>query len=129
LRTIDAVGASGLLLLDSSVDPYHPSAIRASMGALFWYPLIRASFDEFARWAVQGGYTIYGTSAHASTDYREFKAYQQPSILLLGSERQGLSADQAAVCHHMLRLPMRGRGSSLNLAVAAGVMLYAMLEK
>jgi TrmH family RNA methyltransferase len=64
LRTIDAVGASGLLVLDSSVDPYHPSAVRASMGALFWYPLVRASFDEFARWAVQWGYTVYGTSAH-----------------------------------------------------------------
>ena len=128
LRTIDAVGASGLLLLDSSVDAYHPSAVRASMGALFWYPLVRASFDEFTRWAVQGGYTIYGTSARAATDYREFKAYQRPSILLLGSERQGLSEEQAAVCHHMLRLPMHGRGTSLNLAVAAGVMLYTMLE-
>lgn len=129
LRTIDAVGASGLLLLDSSVDPYHPSAVRASMGALFWYPIVRASFDDFARWALQGGYTVYGTSAHAATDYRELKTFQRPSILLLGSERQGLSAEQAAVCHHMLRLPMHGRGSSLNLAVAAGVMLYAMFEE
>lgn len=129
LRTIDAVGASGLLLLDSSVDPYHSSAVRASMGALFWYPIARASFDDFARWAAQGGYKIYGTSAHASTDYREFKAFQRPFILLLGSERQGLSEEQAAVCHHMLRLPMHGRGTSLNLAVAAGVMLYAMLDK
>jgi TrmH family RNA methyltransferase len=129
LRTIDAVGASGLLLLDSSVDPYHPSAVRASMGALFWYPLVRASFDDFARWSSQGGYTIYGTSAHASTDYRQLKAYPRPLILLLGSERQGLSAEQVAVCHYMLGLPMYGRGSSLNLAVAAGVMLYEMLEK
>jgi TrmH family RNA methyltransferase len=128
LRTIDAVGASGLLLLDSSVDPYHPSAVRASMGALFWYPLIRASFDEFTRWAVQGGYTLYGTSAHASTDYHDVQSYPRPLILLLGSERQGLSAEQASVCHHLLRLPMHGRGSSLNLAVAAGVMLYAMLD-
>jgi TrmH family RNA methyltransferase len=111
------------------VDPFHPSAVRASMGALFWYPLVRASFDDFARWASQGGYTIYGTSAHAAADYRELKAYPRPAILLLGSERQGLSAEQAAVCHHMLRLPMLGRGTSLNLAVAAGVMLYAMLEK
>ena len=128
LRTIDAVGASGLLLLDSSVDPYHPSAVRASMGALFWYPIARASFDDFAHWALQGGYTVYGTSARAATDYREFTAYQQPSILLLGSERQGLGEEQSAVCHHMLRLPMHGRGTSLNLAVAAGVMLYTMLE-
>lgn len=128
LRTIDAVGASGLLLLDSSVDPYHPSTVRASMGALFWYPIVKASFDDFARWAVQGGYTIYGTSAHARTDYRDVKSYARPLILLLGSERQGLSSEQAAVCYTLLRLPMLGRGSSLNLAVAAGVMLYEMLE-
>jgi TrmH family RNA methyltransferase len=129
LRTIDAVGASGLLLLDSSVDPYHPSAVRASMGALFWYPLVRASFDEFTAWAGQWGYTVYGTSAHATTDYRDVQSYPRPSILLLGSERQGLSAEQAAACRQLLRLPMHGRGSSLNLAVAAGVMLYEMLEK
>ena len=129
LRTIDAVGASGLLLLDSSVDFYHPSAVRASMGALFWYPLVRASFNEFGRWAGQHIYTVYGTSAHATMDFREVQRYKRPLILLLGSERQGLSSEQAAVCHQLLRLPMRGRGSSLNLAVAAGVMLYAMLEK
>jgi TrmH family RNA methyltransferase len=129
LRTIDAVGASGLILLDSSVDPYHPSAVRASMGALFWYPLVRAPFDEFTRWARQHGYTIYGTSAHARTDYRDVQGYRRPLILLLGSERLGLSAEQAAVCHHQLYLPMHGRSTSLNLAVAAGVMLYEILGK
>jgi TrmH family RNA methyltransferase len=126
LRTIDAVGASGLILLDSSVDAYHPSAVRASMGALFWYPLVRSSFDDFARWARERGYTVYGTSAHAAIDYQDVPAYQRPMILLLGSERQGLSAEQAAICDHLLRLPMSGRSTSLNLSVAAGVMLYAM---
>lgn len=142
LRTIDAVGASGLLLLDSSLDPYHPSVVRASMGALFWYPLVQASFAEFALWVKERGYTVYGTSAHASTGYRHLgtpgvlsgsgqagvQTYTKPMILLLGSERQGLTPEQAAVCHYLLRIPMRGRATSLNLAVAAGVMLYAMLE-
>ncbi len=145
LRTIDAVGASGLLLLDSNLDPYHPSAVRASMGALFWYPLVQASFAEFASWVTERGYTVYGTSAHASTDYRRLtvagssdqpsradqpqaQTYSKPMILLLGSERQGLTEEQVAVCHHLLRLPMLGHATSLNLAVAAGVMLYAMLE-
>ncbi|MCI0521433.1 MAG: RNA methyltransferase [Chloroflexi bacterium] len=127
LRTLDAVGASGLLLLDSTLDAYHPAAVRASMGAIFWLPAARASFAEFTAWAQGHGYAMYGSSAHASQDARG-RRYPRPLILLLGSERQGLTPEQAAVCRHNLRLPMRGRATSLNLAVAAGVMLYAMLE-
>jgi len=126
LRTIDAVGASGLLLLDSGVDLYHPSAVRASMGALFWHPVASASFDEFTQWTKQHGYHLYGTSAHASADYRSVAYSARPAILLLGSEREGLSAEQTAICEQVIRLPMKGHVSSLNLAVAAGVMLYEM---
>jgi TrmH family RNA methyltransferase len=129
LRTIDAVAASGMLLLESSADPYHPACVRASMGALFWYPLVSTSFDAFARWAQKHGYHIYGTSAHAAVDYRQVAVYEKPLILLMGSERQGLTPQQAAVCHHFLRMPMRGRVTSLNLAVAAGVMLYTILDR
>jgi TrmH family RNA methyltransferase len=129
LRTIDAVGASGLLLLNGGVDPYHPAAVRASMGALFWRPIASASFDEFVRWTRQHSYRIYGTSAHADQDYQSLPACTPPFILLLGSERQGLTPEQTAACDVLLSLPMHGRVTSLNLAVAAGVMLYAMLDK
>jgi TrmH family RNA methyltransferase len=128
LRTIDSVGASGLLLLESSVDLYHPSAVRASMGALFWLPVVNASFESFVQWAHAGGYHIFGTSAHGDQDYIEV-TYEEPHILLLGSERAGLTHEQAAVCHHLLRMPMLGRVTSLNLAVAAGVLLYEVLAK
>lgn len=127
LRTIDAVGANGLLLLDSSVDLHHPGVVRASMGALFWNPCVSTGFGEFAEWTGKCGYHIYGTSAHGAVDYRFPGLYSRPCILLLGSERQGLTAEQTAVCEQMIRLPMLGRSTSLNLAVAAGVMLYAML--
>lgn len=129
LRTIDAVGASGLLLLDDSVDLTHPSVVRASMGTLFWYPVVLTSFSEFTGWAKQRGYTIYGTSAHAETSYQEVQVYNRPLVLLMGSERQGLSTKQATACHQLIRLPMRGRASSLNLGVAAGIFLYDMIEK
>jgi TrmH family RNA methyltransferase len=128
LRTIDAVGASGLLLLDSTLDAYQPAVVRASMGALFWHPVVEAGFDDFLAWAQPHGYHIYGTSAHASEDYRAIAPYAWPRILLLGSEREGLSAEQMAACHTRLRLPMKGRATSLNLGVAAGVFMYAMLE-
>jgi RNA methyltransferase, TrmH family len=129
VRTIDAVGANGLLLLDTGVDPYHPTAVRASLGSLFWVPMATASFAEFAAWVKQHAYHLYGTSAHGATPYQQVPAYQRPAILLLGSEREGLTAEQRAACEAVLQLPMRGKATSLNLAVAAGVMLYAMLEK
>jgi TrmH family RNA methyltransferase len=123
------VGASGLLLLDSSVDITHPSSVRASMGTLFWHPVVQASFEQFARWAQEHAYHVYGTSAHGSKDYQEVEAYERPRILLMGSEREGLTPAQTAYCEKLVRLPMLGRASSLNLAVAAGVMMYKMLER
>jgi TrmH family RNA methyltransferase len=129
LRTIDAVGASGLLLLDSALDAYHPSAVRASMGSLFWYPPVAASFQDFILWSRKYGYTVYGTSAHAQLDYRQVQQYASPRILLMGSERQGLTEEQSAACDASISMPMRGRSTSLNLAVATGIMLYSMLDR
>jgi TrmH family RNA methyltransferase len=127
LRTIDAVGASGLILLDGGAEAYHPNAIRASMGTVFWYPPVSATFEQFSTWAKQLKYTIYGTSAHGATAYQPGITYNSPRILLMGSERQGLSEYQQAICDQVLRLPMKGKSTSLNLAVATGVLLYAML--
>jgi len=129
LRTIDAVGASGLITLDGGVDPYHPTAVRASMGAIFRHPVVSTTFSEFAQWARGHSYHIYGTSAHGNVDFRQLNVYTRPVIMLLGDERQGLTSAQAEICQALVRLPMHGQVTSLNLAVAAGVMLYAMLEK
>lgn len=125
LRTIDAVGASGLLLLDGGVDIYHPAAIRAGMGVVFSLPVVSATFAAFVEWRRKSGYRLYGTSAHGRDDYRSV-AYTSPLVLLMGSEREGLSAEQTAACDELIRLPMRGRAGSLNLAVATGVFLYAI---
>jgi len=129
LRTMDAAGASGLILIDDSVDPFHPTSVRASMGALFWLPIVQTSFTEFANWASTHVYQIYGTSARASQDYRAIERYENPCILLLGSEREGLSPKQTEICQYRVRLPMVGKATSLNLAVAAGILLYDVLEK
>jgi TrmH family RNA methyltransferase len=135
LRTIDAVGASGLILLDDSAnkqystDPYHPGSVRASMGAIFWYPLISTTLSEFLAWVKACKYKIYGTSAHAKQEYRQVVHYEHPFILLMGSEREGLTPSQSAACDVILRIPMQGRVTSLNLAIATGVMLYSILDK
>ena len=125
LRTMDAVGANGLVLLDGGADPGHPNTVRASLGALFWMPIVTTSFDEFVAWAKGQGYNLIGTSENGTVDYRA-AAYRRPTVLVMGSEREGLTPEQEAACAQMVSLPMRGRVTSLNLAVATGLMLYAM---
>ncbi len=126
LRTLDAVGADGLILLEGGADPYHPSAVRASMGTLFWQPFFSATFSEFLAWAKRGDFRLIGTSAHATADYRHMRLEARPTVLLLGSEQKGLLPAQLAACDELVSLPMRGRATSLNLAVAAGVFLYVL---
>ena len=124
LRTMDAVGAEALFVLDGGVDLYHPSVVRASMGTLFWIPIIQSSFAEFVSWARHTNeIQLIGTSAHADVDFRTLVP-QIPWVLVLGNEQKGLSPDQTTACDATVSLPMQGRVSSLNLSVAAGVLLY-----
>jgi TrmH family RNA methyltransferase len=128
LRTIDAVGADALFLLEGGVDLYHPTCVRASMGTLFWKPVVQTGFDEFKSWASNKECQLIGSSAHAQVGYREVKLGDSPWVLVLGSEQKGLSAKRIAACDVTISLPMRGQASSLNLAVAAGILLYALNE-
>jgi TrmH family RNA methyltransferase len=127
LRTMDAVVADALFLLDGGVELYHPTVIRSSMGAIFWKPVVRTSFDEFLAWARAGKLQLIGSSAHADVDYRTLVP-RQPWVLVLGNEQKGLSGDRLKACDVTVSLPMQGRASSLNLAVAAGVLLYALKQ-
>ena len=134
LRTMDAVGADALFLLNpsdgsrGSVELYHPTVIRSSMGTLFWKPVVQASFGEFLGWARQRDYQLIGTSAHGDVEYQTFVP-NMPWILVLGNEQKGLSPEQSRACDVTVSLPMRGRVSSLNLAVAAGVLLYQYVNQ
>jgi TrmH family RNA methyltransferase len=128
IRTADATGAAGVLLIGPSADPYDPASLRASMGAAFTVPLARCSWEAFAAWKARAGTHLVGTSDRAPHDFQAV-AYPQPLVLLMGSERQGLSAEQQALCDQVVAIPMRGRADSLNLAVATGVMLYELLRQ
>jgi TrmH family RNA methyltransferase len=126
LRTIDAVDVDVLFLLEGGVELYHPTVVRASMGTLFWKPIVETSFDEFINWARNsrpGGIQIIGTSAYGDVDYQTLVP-KLPWILVLGNEQKGLSPEQMKTCDVTVSLPMKGRVSSLNLSVAAGVLLY-----
>lgn len=128
LRTAEAVGAAGAILVGDAVDPYHPATVRSTMGALFSQRLVRTTAAEFAAWKRQHPFLLVGTSPTAAADYRAV-AYTSPVVLSMGWERQGLSREQKSLCDVVVRLPMAGRGDSLNLAVATGVMLYEILNQ
>lgn len=128
LRTCDATGCRGVILLDQATDAYDPTALRASMGAIFSQRLVKASFQELAEWKRLHGYTVVGTSDAAPLNYRQAN-YPSPMILLMGSERQGLSPEQQALCDLVVHIPMCGSSDSLNLAVATAVVLYEILHR
>lgn len=123
LRTADAVGCSGLILIGPATDPYDPTTLRASMGALFSLQLVQTDSEEFAGWRQQSTLPLIGTSDAATRDYRDF-GYPTPLVLLMGSERAGLRPELQALCDDMVSIAMVGRSDSLNLAVATGVVLY-----
>jgi RNA methyltransferase, TrmH family len=128
LRTHDAVGGRGVILLDQSTDPYDPSAVRGSMGALFSQKLVRASFAAFADWKRQTSAQVIGTSDKAKVDYHAYP-YPPAPVLLMGSERQGLQEHYLAICDEVVSIPMLGKSDSLNLAVATAVVLYEILNQ
>ena len=128
LRTIDAVGADALFLLEGGVDLYHPTCVRDSMGTLIWKPVVQGGFDRFVKWAREKGIRLIGTSANARLDYHELETGPSPWMLLLGSEQKGLSPAQIEACDVTVSMPMRGKVSSLNLSVAAGILLYALTK-
>jgi TrmH family RNA methyltransferase len=128
LRTADAVGAAGVILLGNATDPYDPTAIRASMGAIFAQHLVRATWDGFLAWAAATGCQIVGTSDAAVDDYSAV-TYPRPLVLLMGSEREGLALEQQRAVDRMVRIPMIGRSDSLNLAVATAIMLYEVFNQ
>lgn len=128
LRTSDAVGGRGVILLGSTADPFDPQSLRASVGAIFSQQVARASFADLLAWKQRTGAFLIGTSPDAACDYREVP-YPPPSVLLMGCERRGLSTDQQAACDIAVRIPMLGRSDSLNLSVATGLMLYELLDQ
>lgn len=124
IRTADAVGAGGVVLLGETTDPFAPAAVKASMGALFAVPVAHvADPADFFAWAAGRGVAIVATSARAAEDHWAAR-YPRPLALLLGSEGDGLPPELLARGDLRVRIPMAGTARSLNLAVAAGVLLY-----
>jgi RNA methyltransferase, TrmH family len=125
LRTGDAVGAGGLILVDDCADPFSVEAVRASMGALFTQTIATARWEEFLPWLRSDEGELVGTSLRATRDYLD-ESYRKPCFLLIGNEQQGLPQNYEAQCDLLVKIPMAGRADSLNAAVAAAVMAFAI---
>ena len=128
LRTGDAVGAGGLILLDDCTDPFSVEAVRASMGALFTQAIARANGADFLAWLREGPGQLVGTSLQTETDYQT-PVYAPPVFILTGNEARGLPGDYEAACDLLVRMPMLGKADSLNAAVATAVMAYEVLNQ
>lgn len=128
LRTGDAVGAGGLILIDDCTDPFSVEAVRASMGAIFTQKIVQCRWEEFVAWLREGEGQLVGTSLQTDTDYQAAK-YSAPCFVLTGNEAQGLPDDYEAQCDLLVKMPMQGKADSLNAAVATAVMAYEVLNQ
>lgn len=124
IRTVDAVGARGVILVGETTDPFSLEAVRATMGSLFSVPIARASQDAFLAWRKGFGGLVAGTHLEGAVDYRSVAFGRRPVLLLMGNEQQGLPDRLAEACDVLMRIPQAGRADSLNLAVATAVMLF-----
>lgn len=128
LRTGDAVGAGGLILIDDCTDPFSVEAVRASMGAIFTQKIVSTTWDEFLLWLRSDMGQLVGTSLGTEHDYQE-PEYTAPCFIMTGNEAQGMPGDYAAKCDLLVKMPMLGKADSLNAAVATAVMAYEVLNQ
>jgi RNA methyltransferase, TrmH family len=123
MRTADAVGAAGVILVGTCCDPYQREAVRATMGSIFAIPLARMDAPAFITLAQAWPGTVAGTHLSGTSDFRT-ATYRGPSLIVMGGEGPGLSSALADACTDLVKIPMAGKLDSLNLAIATALMLY-----
>lgn len=128
IRTAEACGMNGIFILSPGCDPFDPAAVRASMGSLFSQKLTACTSRDFHVWAKSAGVTVVGSSPAGLLDFRTVR-YRWPAALLIGGEKQGLSDQAQELANYTVRIPMQGRCDSLNVAVASGILMFAMASQ
>jgi len=127
IRTADAAGCGGVILIGDCVDPYSVEAVRATMGSVFAVSITRTDIDAFLAWRERWPGSVVGTRLDATVSHRS-ATMRRPSLILMGNEQAGLTDRLAAACDVNVKIPMRGRADSLNLAIATGIMVYAATD-
>jgi TrmH family RNA methyltransferase len=128
LRTAEACGVAGVIFLGGRGDPFDPATVRASMGGIFHLQLLRAGPTQFHLWAQRHGIRVVGLCPSAPQPWTELPRDGRIA-LALGEERTGLAAELRSLCEMNVRLPMTGRADSLNVSVAAGIVMYELVRR
>ena len=124
VRSAEAAGATGVITTGNSSDPFSPKALRGAMGSAFRLPIwTGASFQEALGWCAEQQVKPIGTHLKATKLHTEID-WKVPCALILGSESTGLAAEQVKMAAEEVKIPMYGSVESLNVGVAAAVILY-----
>lgn len=127
MRTADAIGAGGLILIDDCTDPFSFETVRASMGAVFTQHIVQCRWPEFKDWLRGGPGQLIAASLRDARNYRT-ASYCAPCFIMIGNESKGLPEEYELECDLRVTMPMRGRADSLNAAIAGAVLGYEVLE-
>lgn len=129
IRTADAVGALGLILLEGCVDAYSPKVVRASMGSLFHLPVVQdVTAEEALTWCYRNGYEPAATALKNAQNV--YKAdISKKMAFLFGNEANGVAEELQAAAETRLFIPMAGLAESMNVAMAAGIILFEGLRQ
>lgn len=128
IRSVDAVGADAVLVLETSLDIYNPNVIRSSRGSVFSVPVISASLKDFFDWTSYNSIISYAATPHESSLYTE-QNFQEKCVFLLGNEHDGLSDEALKMANYRTKIPMNGKIDSLNVSVSSAVLLYEALRQ
>ena len=133
IRSADGFGINGIIVTGHAADIYDPHVIRASMGAFFSIPVCRiASNDEFTIWleeikSLQPNLQVIGTSAKGGKTLSQ-TCFSKATILIIGNEKNGMSAFYKELCDKVISIPMKGQSTSLNAACAASIFLHELTK-
>ncbi|MEO1700666.1 MAG: RNA methyltransferase [Pseudomonadota bacterium] len=128
VRTVDALGAHGVILIGDTTDPFATETVRATMGSIFAKPIVTLAEADFLEMASRFAGLIVGTHLEGSVDFRVPDYTTEPTILLMGNEQAGLTEALVDACDYLVRIPQAGTADSLNLAIATAICLFKARE-
>ena len=124
LRTAEAAGVAGVIATRNTSDPFSPKSLRGAMGSAFRLPIWTGpSYEEMIEWCRKRKIAIVGADAEATLAHTEFD-WTQATALVLGPESTGLTDEETKSATEVVRIPMHGAVESLNVSVAAGILLF-----
>lgn len=124
LRTADGAGVDAVIVLEPTVDIYNANVIRASLGTVFRVPVVSAALSEFKQFCQKNALSVFAAALHEQAVAYHTLDYRRGSVMLLGSEAHGLTAELVEGADHVIKIPMLGLADSLNVAVAGAILLY-----